>query len=52
MLRDIMRFNSSAQSNLDLAIETRASMGELLTAGGYGGAFQRHYLLPMAAAIW
>ncbi|CAE6788142.1 hypothetical protein R69658_04383 [Paraburkholderia aspalathi] len=52
MLRDIMRFNSSAQSNLDLAIETRASMGELLMAGGYGGAFQRHYLLPMAAAIW
>ena len=52
MLRDIMRFNSSAQSNLDLAMETRASMGELLTAGGYGGAFQRHYLLPMAAAIW
>ena len=52
MLRDIMRFNGSAQRNLELAIETRASMGELLTAGGYGGAFQRHYLLPMAAAIW
>lgn len=52
MLRDIMRFNGSAQSNLELAIETRASMGELLTAGGYGSAFQRHYLLPMAAAIW
>jgi predicted NAD/FAD-binding protein len=52
MLRDILRFNGSAQRNLELAIETRASMGELLTAGGYGGAFQRHYLLPMAAAIW
>ncbi|CAD6523205.1 NAD(P)/FAD-dependent oxidoreductase [Paraburkholderia metrosideri] len=52
MLRDIMRFNSSAEQNLELATETRASMGELLTAGGYGGAFQRHYLLPMAAAIW
>jgi predicted NAD/FAD-binding protein len=52
MLRDIVRFNGSAQSNLELAIETRASMGELLTAGGYGRAFQRHYLLPMAAAIW
>ena len=52
MLRDIVRFNGSAQSNLELAIETRASMGELLTAGGYGSAFQRHYLLPMAAAIW
>jgi len=52
MLRDIMRFNGSAQRNLELAIETRASMGELLTEGGYGGAFQRQYLLPMAAAIW
>ncbi|MFL9949259.1 FAD-dependent oxidoreductase [Paraburkholderia agricolaris] len=52
MLRDIVRFNGSAQSNLELAIETRASMGEMLTAGGYGSAFQRHYLLPMAAAIW
>lgn len=52
MLRDIMRFNGSAQRNLELAIRTRASMGELLTEGGYGGAFQRQYLLPMAAAIW
>ena len=52
MLRDIMRFNGSAQRNLELAIQTRASMGELLTEGGYGGAFQREYLLPMAAAIW
>ncbi|MFM0592936.1 NAD(P)/FAD-dependent oxidoreductase [Paraburkholderia dilworthii] len=52
VLRDIMRFNGSAQQNLELATQTRASMGELLTAGGYGGAFQRHYLLPMAAAIW
>jgi uncharacterized protein len=52
MLRDIMRFNGSAERNLHLATETRASMGELLSAGGYGGAFQQHYLLPMAASIW
>jgi predicted NAD/FAD-binding protein len=52
MLRDIVRFNSSAEQNLELAMQTRASMGELLAAGSYGGAFQRHYLLPMAAAIW
>ncbi|ABE29552.1 FAD dependent oxidoreductase family protein [Paraburkholderia xenovorans LB400] len=52
MLRDIVRFNGSAQRNLELAIQTRASMGELLTESGYGGAFQRQYLLPMAAAIW
>jgi uncharacterized protein len=52
MLRDIMRFNGNAQRNLDVATQTGASMGELLLAGGYGGAFQQHYLLPMAAAIW
>jgi uncharacterized protein len=52
MLRDIVRFNGSAQRNLDVAAQTGASMGELLLAGGYGGAFQQHYLLPMAAAIW
>ncbi|MFM0226451.1 NAD(P)/FAD-dependent oxidoreductase [Paraburkholderia dipogonis] len=52
MLRDIVRFNGSAQRNLELATQTRASMGELLTEGGYGGAFQHQYLLPMAAAIW
>jgi uncharacterized protein len=52
MLRDILRFNGSAQRNLDVAAQTGASMGELLLAGGYGGAFQQHYLLPMAAAIW
>jgi predicted NAD/FAD-binding protein len=52
MLRDIMRFNSGAEQNLEIATQTRASMSDLLAAGGYGGAFQRHYLLPMAAAIW
>ncbi|WP_144111647.1 NAD(P)/FAD-dependent oxidoreductase [Paraburkholderia sp. BCC1886] len=52
MLRDIVRFNGSAQRNLEVATQSRVSMGELLTAGGYGRAFQSHYLLPMAAAIW
>lgn len=52
MLRDIVRFNGSAERNLDVALRTGASMGDLLMAGGYGGAFQQHYLLPMAAAIW
>ena len=52
MLRDVFRFNGSAERNLEIATATRVSMGELLTTGGYGHAFQRHYLLPMAAAIW
>lgn len=52
MLRDIMRFNGAAQANLDLATQTGVSVGDLLTVGGYGGAFRQRYLLPMAAAIW
>lgn len=52
MLRDILRFNAAAESNYEAARRERLSVGELLLAGGYGAPFQRHYLLPMAAAIW
>ncbi|WP_343664467.1 NAD(P)/FAD-dependent oxidoreductase [Paraburkholderia tropica] len=52
MLRDILRFNAAAEHHLETARRERLSVGELLTAGGYGAPFQRHYLLPMAAAIW
>ncbi|MCC8391096.1 FAD-dependent oxidoreductase [Paraburkholderia sp. MMS20-SJTR3] len=52
MLRDILRFNASAQRHLENASRNRCSVGELLVEGGYGAPFQRHYLLPMAAAIW
>ncbi|WP_321797236.1 NAD(P)/FAD-dependent oxidoreductase [Caballeronia sp. J97] len=52
MLRDILRFNASAHTHLQHASANRCSVGELLVEGGYGAPFQRHYLLPMAAAIW
>ncbi len=52
MLRDILRFNASAQHHLESANRNRCSVGELLLEEGYGAPFQRHYLLPMAAAIW
>ena len=52
MLRDILRFNASAQMQLERVSANRCSVGELLIEGGYGAPFQRHYLLPMAAAIW
>ncbi len=52
MLRDILRFNASAERHLEAASRTRCSVGDLLTDGGYGAPFQHHYLLPMAAAIW
>ncbi|GJH24411.1 NAD(P)/FAD-dependent oxidoreductase [Caballeronia novacaledonica] len=52
MLRDILRFNASAHAHLERVSVNRCSVGELLVEGGYGAPFQRHYLLPMAAAIW
>lgn len=52
MLRDILRFNASAERHLESASRERQSVGELLLAHGYGQPFQQHYLLPMAAAIW
>jgi len=52
MLRDILRFNASAERHLHTAERERHSVGELLSVNGYGQPFQHHYLLPMAAAIW
>jgi uncharacterized protein len=52
MLRDILRFNASAERHLEAVSASRCTVGELLLEGGYGATFQRHYLLPMAAAIW
>jgi uncharacterized protein len=52
MLRDILRFNASAERHLEEALGNRCTVGELLIERGYGLPFQRHYLLPMAAAIW
>lgn len=52
MLRDILRFNASAQRHLAEATQSGCSVGELLAAGGYGAPFRQHYLLPMAASIW
>ena len=52
MLRDIVRFNRCAEQHLESASRDGYSVGELLTAQGYGSPFQRHYLLPMASAIW
>ncbi|MDE2333990.1 MAG: FAD-dependent oxidoreductase [Rhodospirillales bacterium] len=51
MLRDIVRFYREAEADaawLDPAV----SLDAYLTARGYGEAFVRDHLLPMAAAIW
>lgn len=52
MLRDILRFNKDAESNLQHCGITKVSLGQLLKQGGYNQRFQDHYLVPMAAAIW
>lgn len=52
MLRDILRFNKSAQTYLREVQASPATLGELLARHGYGKPMQDWYLLPMAAAIW
>lgn len=52
MLADILRFNRLARRLLGQPSAISGSVGEFLDAHGFGRAFQRHYLLPMAAAIW
>ncbi|MGM0637608.1 MAG: NAD(P)/FAD-dependent oxidoreductase [Pseudomonadota bacterium] len=53
LLRDILRFNREAIQAFDSGtLAPGMTLGEWLDAGGYGAAFQRHYLLPMGAAIW
>lgn len=52
MLLDVLRFNRDARRFLEDGDDSEPSLGQFLARGGYGDAFQRHYLLPMGAAIW
>ncbi|WP_302139660.1 NAD(P)/FAD-dependent oxidoreductase [Halomonas alkalicola] len=53
LLRDILRFNREATRALEAGtLDPAMTLGEWLEANGYNDAFQRHYLLPMGAAIW
>lgn len=52
MLRDVLRFNSEAQKDLDSGKLTNAALGTYLEQNGYGQRFIYNYLLPMGAAIW
>ncbi|NNL63933.1 MAG: NAD(P)-binding protein [Woeseiaceae bacterium] len=51
MLRDILRFNETARAGAGRLGEDQ-TLGEFLSANGFGQAFIDHYLVPMAAAIW
>ncbi|MFY0992142.1 NAD(P)/FAD-dependent oxidoreductase [Halomonas sp. C05BenzN] len=53
LLRDILRFNREATRALeDGRLDPAMALGTWLDAHGFGADFQRHYLLPMGAAIW
>ncbi len=52
MLKDILRFNRSAENYLAQVTMTGATLGQLLDYGAYSTMFRDGYLLPMAAAIW
>ena len=52
MLRDLSRFYAQAPRDLALMEAEGLSLGAYLERRGYGAAFQRDHVLPMAAAIW
>lgn len=53
LLWNIVRFNRSAVRDLEAgALSETMSLGDYLRANNYADGFVRHYLAPMAAAIW
>lgn len=52
MLGDLRRFYRAAPTLLDDPWAEGLTLGAYLDRGGYGRAFRRDHLLPMAAAIW
>ena len=51
MIRDILRFNELARSDMD-RLDDAGTLADFLSANGFGHEFIDHYLVPMAAAIW
>ncbi len=53
LLLNIVRFNRNAVRDLEAgALSETMSLGDYLRANNYADGFVRHYLAPMAAAIW
>ena len=52
MLGDIVRFHRAARGALDAGLSEDISLREFVAARGYGDAFERDFLEPMASAIW
>jgi predicted NAD/FAD-binding protein len=52
-LMDILKFNRSAESYLELSLKNREmTLGNLLDKFNYSQELKKWYLIPMAAAIW
>jgi uncharacterized protein len=52
MIRDLVRFYRDGTSSARAGLGDEISLGDWLATYGYGDAFIRDHLLPMAAAIW
>ncbi len=52
MLAELVRFYRTAPKDLGRLADPDMSLGDYLTAKGFGEAFRNDHLLPMAAAIW
>jgi predicted NAD/FAD-binding protein len=53
MLRDILRFNREAETDLISGrIDAAMTLGEYLRSNRYGDYFAQRFLVPMGAAIW
>ena len=51
MMADLVRFYRSAQDDAKTAL-AELTLGEYLQTAGYGEAFMRRHILPIAGAIW
>ena len=52
MLSDLVRFYREAPAHACALDANMTTLGDYLSAQGYGRAFQYDHLLPQAAAIW
>lgn len=53
LVRDILRFNRQALNHLENdQLDPEQTLDQYLYQHNYGTAFVRHYLAPMASAIW
>ena len=52
MLKDLLRFYREAPLDISRLEDSQMTLGDYLSANGYGAAFREDHLLPMACAVW